>query len=205
MRYMSVVVTSVAGGTHSGESIRVPEVGAVPATAGAPRTVVVVWAAHGGSGASVLSLALADAADRQALPVGLIDLCEPALSGLAAICTIEGRTLRMGSTVAEIRLGKRERIGVRRLAPATRDRAEGRSLPSPDDWLATLEGQAEVVIVDAGCVLSAPSRDGFDDLNDWLSLGTPCSSVAPRFPRSSSAKARSPCSSSTAGRDESTS
>lgn len=150
------------------------------ANAESSASVVTVWAAHGGAGASVTALALAEAARTGEKNVALVDLADPTRSGLAGICLREGRTLAAAPNLDAIHTGDREGIAVRRLALNRISRTSASRLPAPHVWLATLAQSVDLVVVDTG--YEASSVDDNDELAAWLNISGPVLVGRPTVP-----------------------
>lgn len=114
--------------------------------------VVPVLGAHGGAGASVCAAALADAAAHAGLRVLLVDAADPARSGLAFACDVEGTVLAQpGRDRRGIQLARRRGIDVRRVAPGHNGLAALDVGPDLESWTLDLDTSYDVTVVDVGC------------------------------------------------------
>jgi hypothetical protein len=115
--------------------------------------VVAVFAAHAGAGASTVAVAVADALSERGLPVRLVELCDPARSGLAAATNAE-----LGEDGSGWRRGRRGAVTLDRLVERSRAVAD---VPAPR----ALEGggASEVLVLDVGW----PARDAYA-VGGWL-------------------------------------
>jgi len=110
--------------------------------------VIPVLAAHGGAGASTCALALADAAARAGLRVLLIDTADPARSGLAASCDVEGVATRGISSRRGVQISRRRGIDCRRVAAGQQRLCLPDDVPDLLAWTEQLDGVYDVTIVD---------------------------------------------------------
>ncbi|WP_238009384.1 hypothetical protein KZZ52_27705 [Dactylosporangium sp. AC04546] len=115
--------------------------------------VVPVLGAHPQAGASGIALALADAAAGAGLRVLLLDCADPARSGLAGVCAVEGRSVPGARGRAGIRPATRQLrrgvVTVRRIA-ATGEPLDVRRVPLPAAWIAADDNHFDLTVVDAG-------------------------------------------------------
>ncbi|MET7400136.1 hypothetical protein ABZS66_42290 [Dactylosporangium sp. NPDC005572] len=130
-----------------------PRPGAFDPTAFGLGVVVPVLGAHSQSGASGIALALADATAAAGLRVLLLDCADPARSGLAGVCGVEGRSVpgthgRAGVRPATRAL-KRGTVAVRRIA-ATDAPLAVQQVPLPAAWIGADDNRFDVTIVDVG-------------------------------------------------------
>jgi hypothetical protein len=114
--------------------------------------VVAVFAAHAGAGASTVAVAVADALSERGLPVRLVELCDPARSGLAAATNAE-----LGEDGSGWRRGRRGAVTLDRLVERSRAVAD---MPAPR---ALEDGPSEVLVLDVGW----PARDAYA-VGGWL-------------------------------------
>jgi hypothetical protein len=116
-------------------------------------TLVPVLSAHPYAGASGVALALADAAASRGLRVGLIDCSDPARSGLAGVCQVEGRSMPVGRHEVHVRAATRNLargvIDVRRMV-GTGGPVSPSVVPAPAEWLMTWTNPVDVTVVDLG-------------------------------------------------------
>jgi hypothetical protein len=142
-------LTSSAGSAGELEAV-LPWRGAVAArTSGAAATVsrwpvtgsvVAVLAAHAGAGASTVAVAIAEAVAAGGTPTRLVELADPARSGLAAAATAE-----LGVDGSGWRHGRRGPLLIDRLAEHVGGLSD---LPAPRSGE---PGVSECVVVDPGC------------------------------------------------------
>ncbi|WP_345631501.1 hypothetical protein [Rugosimonospora acidiphila] len=109
--------------------------------------------AHPQAGASGVALALADAAAVAGLRVLLIDSADPARSGLAGVCAVEGRSVPGAHGRSAMRIGTRtvqnSRLAVRRLV-GTGTPITIAQLPLPTSWASAEPSDFDLTIVDVG-------------------------------------------------------
>jgi hypothetical protein len=110
--------------------------------------VIPVLAAHGGAGASTCALALADAAAEAGLRVLLIDTADPARSGLAPSCDVEGVVMRGVSCRRGVQVSRRRGIDCRRVAAGQQRLCLPDDVPDLLAWTEGLDGAYDVTIVD---------------------------------------------------------
>jgi hypothetical protein len=110
--------------------------------------VIPVLAAHGGAGASTCALVLADAAAGAGLRVLLIDTADPARSGLAASCDVEGVATRGISSRRGVQISRRRGIDCRRVAAGQQRLCLPDDVPDLLAWTERLDGAYDVTIVD---------------------------------------------------------
>lgn len=156
-----------------GSDLRTSGVGKAP--------VASVWSAHGGAGASVVALALADTAAAHHMDVALVDLGDPARSGLAGVCTQEGRTLDREPGRDAIREGHRDGVAVRRLAPDLTGGLQAIRHPSACEWLATLAPAVDLIVVDTAATPSV-TDERTNILTTWLDVSAPILVARPSIP-----------------------
>jgi hypothetical protein len=111
-----------------------------------------VLGAHPQAGASGVALAVADAAAAAGRRVLLVDCADPARSGLAGVCGVEGRSVR-GERGAAIRLATRRLprgvVAVRRLV-GTGVPMRPEQVPSVALWVRADANAFDLTVVDVG-------------------------------------------------------
>ncbi len=129
--------------------------------------VLAVIGAHPGAGTSGVTLAVADAAARLGASTMLVDLSDPARSGLAGVTDLEGALVAHRPLRWPVRASRRGQIAVRRLAAGLRPAALA-DLPSRDCWLEHLVGSPDVVVVDTGWDPWPALGGPVDPIAEWL-------------------------------------
>ncbi len=116
-------------------------------------TVVPVLGAHPQAGTSGMALALADAAALAGLRVLLIDCADPARSGLAGVCAVEGPSISRGDGHAPLRLAIRTLprgvVNVRRMISEGAPLTAGQ-VPQPSVWAGAAADRFDLTVVDLG-------------------------------------------------------
>ncbi|MFY1636179.1 hypothetical protein ACN27F_23375 [Solwaraspora sp. WMMB335] len=116
--------------------------------------VIPVLGAHSQAGTSGIALAVADAAARTGRRVLLVDCADPARSGLAGACDVEGRSVAGTRRAAGIRLASRHLprgigVSVRRLL-GTGTPMRPDELPTLTSWVAADHNEFDLTVVDIG-------------------------------------------------------
>jgi len=115
--------------------------------------VVPVLGAHSQAGTSGIALALADAAASAGLRVMLVDCADPARSGLAGVCAVEGRSVPGDQGRAALRFATRTLprgvVNVRRLISQGTPMDAGQ-IPGPSLWAGVEADQFDLTVVDLG-------------------------------------------------------
>ena len=116
-------------------------------------TVIPIVGAHPHVGASGVALAVADAAAVLGLRVLLVDCADPARTGLAGVCGVEGASVTVCGAARGIRVSHRalERgaVQVRRMVPTTAV-LDAPQVPTPPLWAAAAPTGVDVTVVDLG-------------------------------------------------------
>jgi hypothetical protein len=102
--------------------------------------VIAVFAAHAGAGASIVALAVAEALSERAMPVRVVEMCDPARSGLAAATTAE-----LGEDGSGWQRGRRGDMTLDRLTDRP---TSAQQVPPPRP--AGTTGAGEVLVLDVG-------------------------------------------------------
>ncbi|GIJ70603.1 hypothetical protein [Virgisporangium ochraceum] len=114
--------------------------------------VVPVLGAHSQAGTSGVALAVADAAAATGRRVLLVDCADPARSGLAGVCAVEGRSVR-GDRRAAVRLASRRLpkgvVDVRRPV-GTGEPVRPEHVPSIGSWVTADANGFDLTVVDVG-------------------------------------------------------